>query len=69
MKTVRLALSTLILLFLGGGFAANQWAAMNGTIPEYMRQVDQPAVRALAAVIMLGAFLLAFVPPEEDEAA
>jgi FtsH-binding integral membrane protein len=67
MKTVRNALSLIVVILLGGGYAASQAAVLQGRAVEYARQIDQPAVHFLALVLFIGCIVLAFFPEREGE--
>lgn len=55
------------LLLLGGGYVGSQVAAMNGRHAEFAYQMDQFPIRVLAAVLLVGALVLALVPDDLED--
>ncbi|MEA2552700.1 MAG: hypothetical protein QOJ65_876 [Fimbriimonadaceae bacterium] len=67
MRTLRTALTAAALSLLCIGYAASQWAWLQGTFPEYYARVDSPPVRILSGVLLLCAVVLAFIPDRSEE--
>ncbi len=65
MKLVRAGLMIVGFVLLGGGYAASQVALLNGNVAETAWKFDQTPVRALAAVVFVGAIILCFVRDPE----
>ncbi len=61
MKLLRNLVCLVAVLLMGGGFVASEFAALGGTAQDYAAKVDQPPIRLLALVVLVGAVALAFV--------
>lgn len=66
MKTIRLALTSISVLLLAGGYALSQWSFFAGNPSVYAAQMDQPAVRWLATFLLFTAIGMVFLKEEED---
>jgi hypothetical protein len=67
LTNVRFAFSALIVALLFMGYAASQVAAFAGTADRYAQAVDRPVIAYLATLVLIFAFILAFVRREEAE--
>lgn len=65
MNLVRFGLTLFAALLLGGGYAASQYAYFNGRAAEFAAQMDQPAIRWLATLLLIAAIALVFVKDKE----
>ncbi len=65
MKSLRLALSVLIIILLAAGYAGSQMATLNGTAADWAQKVDRPPVVTLALVLFLVAIVLSLVRDRE----
>jgi hypothetical protein len=66
MKLLRLVLSVVSALILGGGFLLSLSFALDGRASEYAARVDQPAIVQLSLLILVAAIVLAFIPDRDD---
>lgn len=69
MKLIRLVVSIVVAVFLGALYAASQWACFHGApaASEFAKKADSPSVRALSALLLALAVVLAFFrDPEPD---
>lgn len=66
MKALRNMIALVAVVFLGSGYFASQLAMMRQEPSRFALQVDQPAIRMLSLVLLLGAIVLAFIPEKED---
>lgn len=67
MRTLRNALAASVVVALGAGYAASQWAFFSGDTAKYAAQVDSPPIRLLALLLLFLAAVLAFFPDKEVE--
>lgn len=67
MKTLRWTLAIAVVLFLGIGHIASLLAALGGRAFDHAVAMDQPAMRAVAALLFLASIALAFVPDRSEE--
>jgi hypothetical protein len=65
MKTLRESYALVMILFLGSGYAASQFAWINGSAAEYALRVDVPTVSRLALLLLAAGAFLAFWPQTE----
>ena len=65
MKTVRLAVSFVCALLVGGGYFASQFAYFFGDPSQYKRALDNSSVPFLALGVLIAAVLLLVLPSEE----
>jgi hypothetical protein len=65
MSSIRKTLSYVVLALLTLGYLASQWAALQGTAPDYSARVDVPPVQTLSLIIFIAALVLAFIPDRE----
>ena len=66
MKALRNMIALVAVAFLGVGYLASQASVLGGNVSKYAFQMDQPGIRLLAALVLVGAILMAFVPERED---
>lgn len=66
MQTLRWGLTVLSFGLLVGGYLASQAAYHMGLSSKYALAVDQPAVKWLALILLVGAIVCALVPSKED---
>lgn len=66
MSTLRNALAAAVIVALGAGYAASQWAYFSGEAARYAQQVDTPQVKAVALLILVLAVVLGFIPEREE---
>ncbi len=67
MGSLRRLLSYITLTLLTLGYLASQWAALNGTAPEYAARVDVTQVKLLSLALLVVALVLAVIPDREAE--
>lgn len=70
MKLARDILGLLAIFLLGLGYLGSQWAydpADPLRATQWAFAMDQPPIRILASILLLGAIVCAFVPVKEDE--
>ena len=65
MKTVRFALSVVLVLLLGGGYAVSQLAFHQGWAPDYAAKVDSGAIPLAATLLLAIVLVLGWVRDEE----
>lgn len=69
MNLIRTITCILALALLVGGYCASQWAVWNGTTADFAQKIDSPAIKSLAAVVVLAAIAIHFTQaPEVDPA-
>jgi uncharacterized protein HemY len=62
MNTLRIALSTITVVLLLAGYIASQFIYLSqGDVSAYAARVDQPPIRALAALLLIAAVVLSVV--------
>lgn len=66
MRTLRIALGTLVCLLLCMGYAASQWAFFHGEAATYSARVDTPSIRLLALAILVTLIVLGMIPNKDD---
>ncbi len=66
MNSLRTLVASIALVLLGGGYLASQLAASNGNHAAFAFQMDQPSIRILAALVLVGAVVLSFAPDREE---
>lgn len=66
MRTLRIALGTLVCLLLCMGYAASQWAFFHGETATYSTRVDTPSIRLLALAILVTLIVLGMIPNKDD---
>lgn len=67
MKRARLVFVALSTAFLGLGYLASQLAAAEGIPTRHAVLMDQPQIRILSAILLIGSIVLALAPePKED---
>jgi hypothetical protein len=66
MNLARLLVVIGSILLLAGGYLASQLAAINGQAADYAAKIDQPSIRTLAALLLVAAIALSFVPDREE---
>jgi len=69
MKTVRLALASVITLIVCGGYVVSQIMYLNGpeAVTNFEAKVNQPTIHALMLVVFLGAIAIGFIPDREAD--
>ena len=68
MKSLRIGLSVAACVLLMLGYFASQYAYMvQGDPSSYAAMLDQPPIRHLAALFLIVALILAFVPERDGE--
>lgn len=60
MERLRFGYVILLTLILGLGYAASQYHFFNGTAAQYAAQVDVPAIRSLALLLLVAGVALGF---------
>lgn len=68
MKKARDLYGLVVLILLGAGYLASQFAAWSGSAAEYSARVDVPAIQALAIVVLAVGVGLGFVRDQEESA-
>jgi hypothetical protein len=66
MNLARLLVVIGSILLLAGGYLASQLAAMNGQAADYATKIDQPSIRAFAALLLVAAVALSLVRDREE---
>lgn len=64
---IRWAFAAGAALLLGGGYAASQWAALEGSAAAYAARADSPVFAASSMVAILAALVLALVADRGDK--
>jgi hypothetical protein len=69
MKSVREVLSTVVVLFLGLGYAGSQWAALNGpqATKNWATAIDKPSVAQFSLVLMAFAAIFMCLRVKNEE--
>lgn len=67
MSTLRNALAASVMVLLGAGYAASQWAFFTGQSARYAEQVDSTPIRILALLILGLAIALGLLPEKEEQ--
>ncbi len=68
MERLRFGYVILLTLILGLGYAASQYHFFNGTAAQYAAQVDVPAIRSLALLLLVAGVALGFAKSTSSEA-
>lgn len=67
MKLVRDILGIVAILLLGVGYLGSQVLYYQQDPARWAHSMDAPSVRILAAILLLGAIVLSFIPEREAE--
>jgi len=67
MKNIRLVISVVVVAFLVLGYAASQYAVLNGTAQEYAAKVDCPPVQYFALALLILCVVFAFIGDKEAD--
>jgi hypothetical protein len=65
MKALRNMIALVAVAFLGLGYFASQASVLGGNVSKFAHQMDQTGIRILAALLLAGAIVMAFVPDRE----
>lgn len=65
MKLLRDALALASVLLLAVGYAASQYYALTGRAPEYVSLIDKTPIGVVSLLLLVAAFIFAFIPERE----
>jgi hypothetical protein len=66
MKTLRITLSIVSVLFLAIGYAGSQYAVFDGSEMRWSRDMDSPPIAMLALLILIAAVACALIRDKES---
>ncbi|MEQ1934893.1 MAG: hypothetical protein ABL962_13620 [Fimbriimonadaceae bacterium] len=67
MKLARNILSGLAFVLLGLGYLGSHWFQSNGSPAAWAFAIDQPPIRMIAWILLVGAIVLSFSQGQEEE--
>lgn len=65
MNALRIATAAGLVLLVAGGYLGSQWSVWTGAAVDWHARVDTAPVRGVAALLLIAAIVLAFVPARE----